>query len=479
MRGVIVAVLLLLVLAFAVLGVRDTLATDGNVALRVASGIVRLLVIALATIGLLDTLRGSALQGLRVLGGTERAVPVSHPVFRTTMELLTGTPLTPGNTVRMLRNGDETYPALWADLRRAERSIAIQLYYCEPGRMATGLRDILVERARAGVSVFLLVDAFGAEDLPTAYFDTLREAGVEVAMFRPLRWMSLNRANTRSHVRVVAVDGAIGYTGGFGIADKWYGDGRSADEWRETNVRFTGPAVGQLLATFVVGWAEATGRLLTVDAEVAATLAEAAGGAEDRTIAATEDTESNDTRVEAAGLLHTAPTLGSTRAERYLSLSIEAARERLYVSNAYFVPSGYFRRLLEQAAARGVDVRILTAGPGSDVPTTWFAGRARYARLLDAGVRVYGYAPSMMHTKTMVVDGRWVSIGSMNFDNRSLVFNDEANFVALDPTLGGELDAMFMADLAHAREITAPTFARRPWWHRPLELGADLLTRVL
>lgn len=287
--------------------------------------------------------------------------------------------------------------------------------------------------------------------------------------------ISLHRVNARSHVRVISVDGVVGYTGGFGIADKWYGTGRLAGEWRETNVRFTGPAVGQLLAAFAVGWAEATGHLLTLDPDAAAALTGDTPGEADTSAPAVV---SRGLPVAAAGLLHTAPTLGSTRAERFLSLSIGSARERLYVTNAYFVPGTYFRRLLERAAARGVDVRVLTTG-SSDVSTTWYAGRAQYADLLAAGVRIYEYTPTMMHAKTMVVDGRWISVGSMNFDNRSLVFNDEANLVALDTALGSRLEAIFLADLAFAREVTPASFARRPWWHRPREWVASLLTRVL
>jgi cardiolipin synthase len=178
-------------------------------------------------------------------------------------------------------------------------------------------------------------------------------------------------------------------------------------------------------------------------------------------------------------VLHTAPTVGSTAAERYLALSIASARKSLYVSNSYFVPDDDFRRLLVRAAKRGVDVRVLTAGDKSDVKTTLYAGRARYPELIKGGVRVYEYQPTMMHAKTFVVDGVWSTVGSLNFDNRSLVFNNESNIVTLDEGVGATLDSLFVDDLKYSKEINLDEFNRRSWVEKLLEWGANSLQRVL
>src|SRR5207248_2969518 len=239
-------------------------------------------------------------------------------------------------------------------------------------------------------------------------FETLRSAGVHATPFRPVSIRSLQKAQHRAHIRVVVVDGKVGYTGGFGIDDKWYGNGRQQDQWRDSNVRFTGPAVRQLQASFVVCWAEACGRLLT-GKELFPTLEE----------------ESQDGML--AAILHASPTIGSTSAERFFVLSIAAARERLYISNSYFVPDKAFRQLLCDAVKRGVDVRVLTTSKNTDVKSTWYAGRARYDELFKGGVRIFEYQPAMMHAKTLVVDGGWMSVGSMNADNRSMSFNEESN----------------------------------------------------
>jgi len=180
-----------------------------------------------------------------------------------------------------------------------------------------------------------------------------------------------------------------------------------------------------------------------------------------------------------AGVLFTSPTTGSTPAERFLVLSIASATKTLWITNSYFVPDDDFRRLLERAVKRGVDVRILTVNENTDVKTTWYAGRYRYEELLKAGVRIFEFQPSMMHAKTIVVDGLWGSIGSMNFDNRSLAFNNESNLVTLDKRFGAELDSTFLDDLRYSKEIQLDEFRRRPLTNKLLEACAALLQRLL
>jgi len=183
--------------------------------------------------------------------------------------------------------------------------------------------------------------------------------------------------------------------------------------------------------------------------------------------------------VARAGLLYTAPTLGSTAAERYLALSIATARERLYVTNAYFAPDDNFMALLMRAARRGVDVRLLVGGPLTDVRTAQLAAQARYDSLLSAGAHIYEYQPSTLHAKTFVIDGVWASIGTMNFDNRSLAFNDESNLLVLDDGFGRTVREMFLDDLTRSREVTLEQFRRRPRKDRILEWGASRAARIL
>ena len=425
-------------------------------------------VLLLAFIGLRFMVRGTPIRRVRTAALNDGIPAVSDPDFGRTLGLLAGVNLEHGNEAELLCSGDETYPRFFADLASAERSITLQMYYCKEGKVADRLREILCDRARAGVKVLFLWDAFGAQSLSGDYRESLEKAGVTVAVFRPIKWYALETVYTRSHIRVTVVDGRVAYTGGFGIDDKWLGDGRHEDQWRDTNVRFTGPAVHALQATFAAGWAEATGDLLTGDPffDFDATADEGAPG-------------SASTGGVLAGVMHAEPSVGSTEAERLLALAIGGARRSLYVTNAYFVPGDAFTNLLAGAARRGVDVRVLTAGPSTDVRSTRMAGRSYYQRLLEAGVRIWEYAPTMIHAKTIVSDGCLGAVGTMNFDNRSMAFNDETNFVFVDDRMGRALHEVFEEDLEYSREVTRDEFLRRPWTERVQERMFGLLTRIL
>jgi cardiolipin synthase len=426
---------------------------------RASLVVLGVIVAALALIGLLSVTRGTPVVSVVTL--SDSAPPaVTDSLFERTFELFTGTHIYSGNVVSQALNGAGTYTSLWADLRSAERTITVQMYYSLPGKVADTLAAILKERARAHVRVLLLLDAFGSQHLTKDWVRSLRDAGVEVAKLRRLRWLTIHDAANRSHVRVVVVDGRIGWTGGFGIADYWLGDGHHPDQWRESNARFAGPSVMELQAAFAAAWAEATGELLTGSLFFPSSGFQPVGPTH-------------------AGLLYTAPTTGSTPAERFLALTLSAARKRLYITNSYFVPDDDFRRLLERAARRGVDVRVLTASANTDVKTTWYAGRFRYEELLGLGVRIFEYQPTMLHSKTIVVDGLWGSIGSMNFDNRSMAFNDESNLVVLDSAIGAQMDSVFLDDLRYSKEIKLDEFRRRSIWSKMLEAGATLLSRLL
>ena len=415
----------------------------------------------LLLIGVLDVVRGTPVH--RVLADEKGgdSVAVGDPFFREAMELLTRTRLRPAHDVEIFMNGDETYSRLFAELRAAKSSITMQLYYCNKGRMADTLQEILIDRAKAGVEVYFLYDSFGTT-LKGDFFDPLKAAGVRLGRFRPFSFLSMQKAQHRAHIRVVVIDGTIGYTGGFGLDDKWYGDGRSKDQWRDTNVRFVGPAVRQLQATFTVCWAETTGHLLT------GPLLFPEG----------EDAEDEQAPV-LAGLLHASPTIGSTSAERLFVLLITGARKRLDISNSYFVPDGAIRDLLCAAAKRGVDVRILTVSKNTDVKSTWYAGRARYENMLAAGVRIYEYQPVMMHAKTIAVDGLWSSVGSMNADNRSMSFNDESNLVIFDEGVATRMEKLFSDDLKYSEEIDLAEFRKRGMRERLMEHACHLVWRVL
>lgn len=404
--------------------------------------------LVLLFVGVLYLIRGSALQTIRVLSQDGRSPGVADPDFRRQVETHLGTELGE-NHLELLFDGDGVFPRLLADLREARDVITWHVFWFRPGRLADQLHDLLAERARAGVQVFVLWDRYGAAGIEAAYWEGLAEAGCEVRCFRRFAWNTLYKWQQRSHIRTVVIDGRVGYTGGFAVDDRWLGDGRRPGEWRDTSVRLQGPIVEQLQAAFVADWVEATGQLLVGDRLFPEDLP--------------------DDGAHRSGLLFNSPSVGSTEAERYFAISIFGARETLYITNAYFVPEGDFRRLLCEAAERGVDVRILTPGANNDRRSTWYAARAHYEELLAAGVRIYEYEPTMVHAKTLVVDRVWCSVGTMNFDNRSMTLNEEVTLLTLDRELGGTLHDRFLEDLELARELELERFRERPLRERAKE----------
>jgi len=414
---------------------------------------------ALSLIGFLDAVRGTPVK--KVLPFGPDLPPVDDPAFRTTMELASRTSMCEGNDAEIFWNGDQTYPRLWADLRAATTSITIQLYYCKSGRMADELSSILIERARAGVRILFLYDAFGTS-FKKEYLAALKAGGVRAEPFRPMAILALNKVQHRAHIRVICIDGAVGWTGGFGIDDKWFGNGRTKDQWRDSNVRFTGPSVNQLQAAFAACWAESTGELLIPPVQLPA-----------------EASSKNPNGSMIAGLLHASPSVGSTEAERFFTYSIASARKKLYITNSYFVPDRDIRALIAGAARRGVDTRILTVSSETDVKSTWYAGRARYEELLSAGVRIYEYEPVMMHAKTLTVDGHWAAVGSMNADNRSLSLNEETVLMMLDARAAKTLEQQFMDDIQFAKEIKLSEFKERGAVDRVKETLCYAFWRVL
>lgn len=416
----------------------------------------------LALIGLLDAVKGTPVK--RVVCFKGEAVPGARdPSFQPSMELASRTELFGGNAVEYFWNGDQTYSRLWEDLRNARESITLQLYYNKHGRMAEELAEILIERVKAGVDVLFLYDAWGTS-WKGHFVERLRDAGVRMEKFRPLGLLALNTMNHRAHIRVVCVDGKIGWTGGFGIDDKWFGDGRTKNQWRDSSARFTGPAVSQLQSAFTACWAETTGELLVGK----------------RLYPVNDDNSTASERDGVvAGVLHGSPSVGSTEAERFFALSIASARDKLYITNSYFVPDRDFRILIADAARRGVDVRILTVSDKGDVKSTWYAGRARYEQLLSAGVRIFEYQPTMMHAKTLVVDGHWCAVGSMNADNRSLSFNEETVLLVLDDEASATVEQHFLDDLEFSKEIRLEEFRERSKWDRIKETVCYAFWRVL
>jgi cardiolipin synthase len=394
--------------------------------------------------------------------------PVEHPIahrydtrdprFERTMSHLLGSPVVPGNRVTALLNGDQAFPAMLEAIRSARHSITLEAYIFWPGTVGTTFAQALAERARAGVATHVILDGVGSQKLDDALIDGMRQAGVQVVEFRPLRWYALDRVNHRTHRKLLVVDGRVGFTGGLGIADLYLGHAQDKDHWRDGQFRAEGPVVGQLQAAFLDNWIETGGALLH-GTDYFPPL-DSAGGAR-------------------AQAVHSSPGGGTENLRLMYLLAIASARRTIRIANPYFVPNTLAVDMLVAATRRGVNVEILVPGPITDAGLVRRASRAKWGPLLEAGVRMYEYQPTMYHNKLIVVDDYWVSVGSTNFDNRSFRLNDEANLNVFDETFARAQAKIFTRDRARSRQVTLEEWRSRPVTELLEERVAWMLRRQL
>jgi cardiolipin synthase A/B len=378
------------------------------------------------------------------------------PEFADLVEAMTGATQRPGNRVTIMRNG-ETLDEMVEAISGATRTVDLSSYIYWPGTIADRFSAALAERARAGVEVNLILDGYGSAKLGRQERERLRQAGVHVAVYRPPRWHTLHKANNRMHRRILLVDGAVGFAGGVGIADVWTGDAQDAEHWRETHLRIEGPVLRDLYGAFLENWSEASAQVLTRDH------IPGGGGFEDG--------------VEVVASRST-PNGWATATTLIFSAAIAGARERLWLTTAYFVPDRASEDLLCASARRGVDVRLLINGQRVDKVARQ-AGRRSYAKLLDAGVRIFEYNQTMLHAKVMLVDDGWANVGSGNFDNRSLDLDLELNVAVADPDCVAELEGHFLEDLAVSEEIDPQAWRNRPWRTRLKEGATEMVRQSL
>jgi cardiolipin synthase A/B len=417
---------------------------------------------ALGGIGLAGLYAFEAVQYHRTAGkGFELQDPPAPGTadFARMVEALTVAPLRQGNRVSVLRNGNEIFPAMLAAIRSASSTVNFATYVYWTGRIAPEFAKALAERAVAGVEVNVLLDAVGAAKMDRELVERLERAGATVAWFRPPKWYTLHKLNNRTHRKILVVDGRVGFTGGVGIAEEWTGDCEDPDHWRDTHVRVEGPASRDLLGGFLDNWAEATQCILSGSDHL-------------------PDVRGFDDGIQVQVTRSTAEK-GSTDAEHLFYTAIACARERIWLTTAYFAPRRAFVDALCDAVGRGIDVRVLTNGPHIDKQVVRQAGRRSYERLLECGVRVFEYQRTMLHAKTLLVDSAWATVGSMNFDNRSFALNDELNLSLRDQTVVGELEKHFLADLDDARELDLAGWRARGAAARARELGSALVRREL
>ncbi|MEY2479374.1 MAG: cardiolipin synthase [Verrucomicrobiota bacterium] len=355
----------------------------------------------------------------------------SSPEFRQSAGSLLGPNFVGGNNITTLVNGNQIFPAMLSAIHSAKHSINFETYVYWNGDVARKFTEALAERARAGVKVSAILDAQGTGKMGVENLARLREAGVDVVKYHSMFWPDPRRYNNRSHRKLLIVDGKIAFIGGVGIADQWSGNAESPEHWRDNHYKVTGPVVAQLQATFMNNWLKVRGTV--------------------------QHGPDYFPPLESSGPYLVQAMRSSARNENldlmYL-LALAAARKNLRIENAYFLPDDLIRKEMIAAAKRGVKIEVIVPGKHIDQKLVRAASKRHWPDLLKAGIKIYEYQPTMVHVKLMIVDDVFASIGSGNFDNRSIRLNDEANLDVLDRDFAAQQTRLFEFDKSHSREIT-------------------------
>ncbi len=373
--------------------------------------------------------------------GLDHEFSVDDEEFLTTMAGSTGIPFFEGNAIEILNNGDEFYPAMLKAIARAQCSVTIEAYIYWAGDIGRRFAAALAERASAGICVKILLDAVGSSTIGDEILEVLEKGGCQLAWYNPARPYSIGRFNHRTHRKSLIIDGRIAFTGGAGIADHWMGHAEDGQHWRDIQIRMEGPAVVPLQTGFAHNWLQSTGEIVT-GFEFYPALDGRAGNLAVQTILSSPET-------------------GASTARTFYYLSIAAARRSIFIANPYFVPDQGAIDLLVAAKGRGVDVRVMVAGIHNDNWMAQLNSVRLYGPLLKAGIDIFEYNHTMLHQKTMVVDGVWSTVGTTNFDSRSFAHNEENNVCFSDVTLARKLEGIFTQDMQGCERISLEKWRNR------------------
>ena len=350
-----------------------------------------------------------------------------------------------GNRVTVYTNGPEFYPAMLEAIRSATRSVNMECYIIQPGKIADQFIEALSDRASKGLNVTIVVDAIGSFSLWGRPVRRLREAGCRIESYQRLRWYSLARINNRTHRELLIVDGRVAFAGGAGVADWWAVPARRRRPWRDTMAKFEGPIVSALQGVAAENWLECCGEILT-GPEYFPSL----------------DRVGNAT----AFVIRSSPSDRATASRVTFQLLMEGADRSLHISTPYFLPDRALRRALKDIARRGVTVSVIVPGRHTDQRWVRLASRRMWGELLEAGVRIHEYRATMTHAKVLIVDGLWSVLGTTNIDNRSFEHNDEINVALRDTTVAERLLIDYERDLRDSVEVTLERWRRRPLWEK-------------
>jgi cardiolipin synthase len=362
---------------------------------------------------------------------------------------LTGGNIDSGNKVDLLENGDGYFPRLLEGINGAKLSINLESYIWWNGDICLQIAEALAAKARQGVEVRVLLDASGAHKMDGKLLELMTKAGCQVRKFHPIRFSNLGRLNNRDHRKIAIIDGRIGFIGGHGIAEQWTGHAQDRDHWRDTALRVEGPVVNRLQSAFCENWTEETGEITAGDRFFPKPVT--AGNV-------------------SAHVAYTSPSGSVSSVQVLYYMAIASARREIIIQNPYMLPDADAIEALSAAVKRGVHVYVMVpAAVATDSPVVQHASHHNFGTMLQRGVRIWEYQPTLLHQKILIVDGIWSCVGSTNFDDRSFQLNDEISMGVIDRTLATELRAHFQADLRLSHERHFDEWKHRGLWHKMID----------
>jgi cardiolipin synthase A/B len=371
----------------------------------------------------------------------EHSHDILDPQFRREMGALLGPAIIPGNTIKPLENGDEIFPEMLGAIAVATRTITFETYIYWSGEVGTQFATALIERARAGVRVHVMLDWLGSKRIDAKTIAQMKHAGIEVVRYHALHWYSIGRINNRTHRKVLIIDGQVGFTGGVGIADQWSGHAQDPAHWRDIHFRVEGPVIGQMQAAFLDNWIKTTGHVLHGDGYFP------------------DLRELGDLEMQ---LFISSPSGGSASMRLMYLTAITAAERSIDIAAAYFIPDRLMTEELVKVRKRGVRIRVLVPDKHTDSQVVRIVSRREWGPLLESGVEIYEFEPTMLHMKMLIFDEFMVSVGSTNFDTRSFELNDEASLNIYNSTFATRMTRLFEVDMSRATQYNLEQWRARP-----------------
>ncbi len=367
--------------------------------------------------------------------------------------------LTTDNRVRILKNGSEKFPAIFDAIRKAKKHIHIEYYIIDNDELGNKFRELLIEKAKEGIEVRLIYDDVGSWSLSKKYLKSMKNAGVHVDCFMRIRFPHFtSKANYRNHRKIIVIDGTIAFVGGINIADRYLHGTKKLGEWRDTHVMLEGGAATMLQVQFMADWYFVSKEVLGIKKYFTPL--------------------SNSTSGKAVQILSGGPDSDWATINQFYFSAITSAKKHIYITTPYLIPTNELTNALKIAALSLIDVRILLPQNGDSVMPKW-STYSYIDELLEAGVKIYFYSKGFVHAKLIMVDGELSSIGTANFDFRSLETNFEVNAVIYDTEVTQQLELQFKEDLANSKHVTEPLWRRRPYHYKIKEAFARLLGPLL